>query len=267
MRRCKEEETITEDPDPGARQHSDDMSVSSDDVDHHQILEDAAFAQYNNYDAAAVTRAVLQATTYREEYFATETLVQQFKKDAAEMDRALRTKLATAMAHEFDLPLERVQEVSNNATVNAFEEILGRRHEKTVADSVINPIYPDTRVLGTRIIDGQTIEDVIVEIPVEDTLQALLSDPVLWADCTRPHPEFTGNITDVRDSYSWRSHPMARLNLAFFFFFYTDEVIAVCVAGPAMPYNAAGRTVLSHRPISWFAQIQFWVLGSTQPQC
>ena len=183
-------------------------------------------------DEANVRAAAVSATIWREHHFASEVVVQDVKRTVADYDRTLRAQIAGEFAAHFDLPLEEVRGVVSHA-VNAFEVVQGRRHEKTIADRVISPVYPYRREVGKTVgLGGQTIVHVVAEHKVEELLQQMLSDEVLLSDCMRDHPPFDGVVRDVRDSVSWRCHPMAdTVPNPFFFLLYADGVELCCPIG------------------------------------
>ena len=56
----------------------------------------------------------------------------------------------------------------------------------------------------------------------------LLSDPMALQDARRYHPPYNGVIYDVRDSLSWRCHPMTHaVDNPWYFLYYSDEVSIV----------------------------------------
>lgn len=69
-------------------------------------------------------------------------------------------------------------------------------------------VHPQTISLGT---DDNRKEQFAQYIPIKETLQALLKDPIVWKECTKHEDDTSAHVlSDVRDGSVYKSNTLFR---------------------------------------------------------
>ena len=140
----------------------------------------------------------LIVTAFREERFVSQTAIQHIKEDVAAFINKRVEATVTRVAAVTDCDPEQLKKHFAASGFHAFDELYGIKAEKSMADGIIHPVYPEP---PRRVGDNMYV----VDTKLEKTFGNLMRDPNNVKDVNRQHPDFDGVVRDVRDGSLWRN--------------------------------------------------------------